>query len=569
MTAGKKYTFNLLLLLCGFLNLCWGQKQDNFWVLGDGVSIDFGYSTPLMASSSISIANGNMEGCAAMSDQNGNLLLYTDGESVWNSKHNLMNNGTGIGGDRGSSQSAVIVPKPGDASIYYIFTTDRAGGSNGLRYSEVDISANKGIGQVTSKGNLLIWAVSEKITATLHTNGYDYWVLTHEWYTNNFIAFKVTCQGVDLSPVISAAGSKHEPEFSIPFPLDNAAGYMKISPDGSSVALAVEGTGFVEVFDFDVATGIVNNPIKINGIFKAYGVEFSPDNSKLYVSERTSISDIYQFDLTAINVPASKQNVGQSYVPQQVAGALQLAPDGKIYFARHNLLPANFVNSKYLGGILQPNLLGSACGYNDRELYLGNRRSTVGLPNFASNYVEDRKPALRISHTTGNCKISLAGVSTITGNLQWNWEISHGNTTENFSGRTLEYEFESGTICNVTLNIRNSNCIIAEVLEEIEVTCESDAICFVEVPTAFNLSENNVTKLLRPVVGEQCELTDYHFKIFNRWGEILFETQTQDKGWNGFYNGLRVPVDVYPWYVYYANEDGVRNEKSGTTMVVR
>jgi len=569
MTVGKKYTFTLLLMLCAFLNLCFAQRQDNVWVLGDGVSIDFGSTNPSIASSSINIANGNLEGCAAMSDQNGNLLLYTDGESVWNNEHMLMDNGTGIGGDRGASQSAVIIPKPGSASIFYIFTTDRAGGSNGMRYSEVNVAADKGMGKVTSKGNLLVWAVAEKISAVLHTNGYDYWVLTHEWYTNSFIAFKVTCQGVNLSPVVSAVGSNHEPEFTIPFPLDNAAGYMKISPDGSKVAAAVEGTGFAELFDFDAATGIVSNPINLSGIYKAYGVEFSPDNSRLYVSEKTSLSNIYQYDLTATNVPASKKIIGQSYVPQQIAGALQLAPNGKIYFAKHNLLPANFVGSKYLGSIAYPNAMGSACDYEDRALYLGNKRSTIGLPNFASNYVKDRLPALRISYSIENCKLSMTGITALTDNFQWNWEISNNDVTENFSGKKLDYEFDKGTVCTVKLSIKNNDCVIAEVLETIKIDCEYDASCFVEVPTAFNLSENNVTKLLRPVIGEQCLLNDYQFKIFNRWGELLFETKTQGKGWNGFYNGLRVPVDVYPWYVYYEKGNGEQNEKTGTTMVVR
>src|SRR5699024_8437741 len=78
------------------------------------------------------------EGCASISDSEGNLLFYTDGQVVYNANHEIMPNGTGLLGDQSSSQSAIIIPKPGDETSYYIFTTDKEAGSDGLNYSVVD-----------------------------------------------------------------------------------------------------------------------------------------------------------------------------------------------------------------------------------------------------------------------------------------------------------------------------------------------------------------------------------------------------------------------------------------------
>ncbi|MCY7408654.1 MAG: hypothetical protein LH473_00130, partial [Chitinophagales bacterium] len=63
------------------------------------------------------------EACAVMSDTAGNLLFYKDGDTIWNKNHQMMANGFGVGCES-SSNGAVIVPNPGNDSIYYLFTVD-------------------------------------------------------------------------------------------------------------------------------------------------------------------------------------------------------------------------------------------------------------------------------------------------------------------------------------------------------------------------------------------------------------------------------------------------------------
>jgi hypothetical protein len=62
-------------------------------------------------------------GCSSISDKNGALLFYTNGQTVWNKNHEIMDNGSNLSGDPNNTQSSIIIPKPNDENTYYIFGT--------------------------------------------------------------------------------------------------------------------------------------------------------------------------------------------------------------------------------------------------------------------------------------------------------------------------------------------------------------------------------------------------------------------------------------------------------------
>ncbi|MCP4709039.1 MAG: lactonase family protein, partial [Planctomycetes bacterium] len=208
--------------------------------------------------------------------------------------------------------------------------------------------------------------VTERVTAAKHANGIDYWVITHEETSNIYHSFLVDAGGVNLAPVTTVIDT-----------ILGSVGYLKTSPDGSKMAVVSAFENLAVVFDFDNATGIMSNPIRFN-ITTPYGVEFSPDNSKLYVATSLSFHVIYQWDLNAgtpVDIIAS-QFVVSSQVNQY--GALQLGPDGKMYCSR--------VGTSYLAVINDPNALGAACNYVHDGFFLGafGQSAHVGLPNFAT-----------------------------------------------------------------------------------------------------------------------------------------------------------------------------------------
>lgn len=344
------------------------QRPTDLWYFGQQAGLSFGPDgtapTPLN--------NGKMstfEGCAVATTAKGELLFYTNGETIWNRLHRPMPNGTKLMGSGSSTQSALIVPDPGSGNIFYVFTVAPQGTPNGLRYSLVDMTRAEGLGDLPRVNLLLVQPVAEKLAAVRHANGRDVWVLAHRWNSSAFVAYLVTAAGVQSSkPVLSSVGSVNSG------PGRNAIGALEFSPDGTHLAAALwRETNKFEVYNFDRSTGKVSQPRSFGPYPEAYGVAFSPDGSKLYGTCNGTgggQSQLWQFDLKSKS--GNPTLVGKS--ANRKIGALQAGPDGRIYVARED--------NPALGVIQKPNEAGKACLYVDEGLKLGGRRSKLGLPNF-------------------------------------------------------------------------------------------------------------------------------------------------------------------------------------------
>ncbi|MES2617910.1 MAG: PKD domain-containing protein [Bacteroidota bacterium] len=62
------------------------------------------------------------------------------------------------------------------------------------------------------------------------------------------------------------------------------------------------------------------------------------------------------------------------------------------------------------------------------------------------------------------------------------------------------------------------------------------------------------------------------FQIYNRWGQLIFETDKDNVGWNGQYNGKEAPQDLYLWKLFYTTPNGRYIKKSnaaGTVLLIR
>ncbi|MEI7736880.1 MAG: hypothetical protein WCI49_15535, partial [Ferruginibacter sp.] len=303
MAAKKKILFFLLAWLTGYSYIA-NAQQGNIWYFGINAGLDFNVTPPR------TLTNGAMttfEGCATICNKKGQLLFYTDGIKVYDRTHTVMPNGSGLLGNSSSTQSAIIVPNPGDSNIYYIFTADCAENSfvNGYNYSVVDMRLNNNLGNITTQKNISLYKpCTERLTAVKAANGIDYWVITKGLNNNSFLAYKIDCSGINVTPVISNTGRVHtyDPDKYV------GTGQMKVSPDGRKLSLPILWpVTLVQLFDFDNNTGIVSNAIDLPdfnpGIGHIYGLEFSPNSKLLYVSTVFDNS-IHQYDITSGNATA-------------------------------------------------------------------------------------------------------------------------------------------------------------------------------------------------------------------------------------------------------------------------
>jgi len=356
----------LLILFFVFTLPLFSQKQAANWYFGNRAGLNF--NTAIATAQTDGQLN-QMEGCASISDENGNLLFYTNGIVVYNANHAIMQNGTGLLGSDSSSQSAIIIPDPGNNLRYYIFTVDLEGMSNGIRYTAVDMSLDLNLGGVipTQKNIPIESRSTEKITAVYHQNQHDIWVVAHRTLNNEYIAYLVSDAGVQSTPVVSQVGSIHGAA-------DGTIGYLKCSPDGKHIAAAkyayIPG---VELFDFDTASGIISNLRQVNNV-SSYGVEFSPDSKLLYANQGFAGS-IYQYDITSGDQATIQASA--SLITTASYSSLQLGLDGKIYAAQPN--------ATRLGVINNPNALGNSCNFHANGISLQGRISLFGLPAFIQN----------------------------------------------------------------------------------------------------------------------------------------------------------------------------------------
>ena len=99
-------------------------QQNNTWYFGEKAGISFNGAGGTIPFSITDGAMTALEGCASICDANGALLFYTNGETIYNRNHKVMANGSGLSGHPSSAQSSIIVPQPGNDSIYFVFTSD-------------------------------------------------------------------------------------------------------------------------------------------------------------------------------------------------------------------------------------------------------------------------------------------------------------------------------------------------------------------------------------------------------------------------------------------------------------
>jgi hypothetical protein len=386
---------------------------NNNWLFGEGAGITFSPSIGSLPTPT----NGNListrEGCASISDDNGNLLFYTDGQSIYNTESVPQPIYKDLKGDVTSTQSCIIVPDPRSDSRYYIFTADgnsqRSDGSahlfNGVR---VDVStwniekledindnvASPQYKESVEKLETKNLSPAEKVTAIAKGDCDGYWIVTILQRTENAIGrigvglmrvYKLDSNGFVFSHEMDMIPD--EGSFYI-----RDVGYLKASHDSEMIAISNVGINNknnrqVVVFPFDKMTGKVDfNQSRAVAGFKqeTYGLEFSPNNNYLYTTTLFT-GHVFQIDLSVqgalVPLAVSKPEAyDQGHC--HGFGALQLGPDGKIYIAR----PCK----GFLGAIDKPNLGGAACDVNPKAVVLDKEmRCELGLPNMVSTLLCD------------------------------------------------------------------------------------------------------------------------------------------------------------------------------------
>jgi gliding motility-associated-like protein len=501
----------LLILLFFAFNIS-AQKEANIWYFGENAGLDFSTNPPTALTVG---ALDTSEGCSSFSDADGNLLFYSDGTEVFNKNHNLMtysdgNPANNLKGNPSSTQSGMIIPKPGSTSIYYLFTvgTDFVppGGiqNPGFNYYTIDMTKNSGLGEITDGPINLAkdpntnldksddW--SEKVAAV---KGFDcnvFWVLS--FVKDTFYSYKVADTGIDINDVVIS---------KVNFSASDKRGYLQVSPNGEKIAFAdyeaytdrsdnLIVNGSLVLFDFDITSGKVNlNPQTLISRFSRespYGVAFSQQSTKLYTSSYDGNFKVFQFDLENPDIPSSKKEIINK---PGFRGALQLAIDGKIY--------VSIPNSSFLDVIENPSESAADIIYTQNAIDLKGKFAKQGLPPFISSLLLP----IGIVDADDNSAINNQNLEFCAGqNKRIESEPVVGTNV------TYEWTFDDGTTANVIQANKDLVLNNISVLNSGKYTLvvELTDICsnIVNFEATFNLKVNPLPALNTTIpVYEQCD----------------------------------------------------------------
>lgn len=428
------------------------DPRTNIWYFGNNAGINFNPDfRPATGADPIPGDLVTPEGAAVICDQNGQIVISTNGEAVFDRDGNpLVNVPPGFGGSTGSTQSSLIIPVAGDPTLYYIFTTQQTDPPTAyeLRYALFDLKriSNGTTGEIIDPDGDPTNGVSTVLftRSTERITGNENWLIAHEFGTNNFRAYRITPQGLS-APVISSAGSDHSVSS-----FQQGQGYMKLTASGLlAVALSGPDGNFVEVFNFDNATGVVSNPrrIDIGASGQVYGVDISPSGQKLFATTIGAGGALIEFrydSLTETYINPTTLGSGSDF------GAIERGPDGTTYVA---------VNGSGSLGTIAVNenpLLPST--FDAAGFPLQGPTSTLGLPNFIQNIgTPTQGPSIS---ATGFCdglptEFTGSGTDPIDTLI---WDFGDGTGQEGANLTSVQHTYDTAGTYIVTLTIRN-RCI--------------------------------------------------------------------------------------------------------------
>ncbi|TVQ50918.1 MAG: T9SS C-terminal target domain-containing protein [Saprospirales bacterium] len=388
----------------GDYNWIGGYQQNLDHDLRDGFIIDFNENPKQIKYQRL--IYGSTGASTSISDDNGDLLFYSNGRAVFNAEHQLMPNGDSLnwglfaqwawpdpGYGYPGSQDMIILKDPGYNDGYYLFHKYIEMNMQGQTYEElwmsyIDMQLDNGGGDVVFKNGVLyndqvpLWYY---LTAVRHQNGRDWWIVQPIEEDSVFLTFLIDETGIHRQEYQSTG--YYFTRFR-----SSASGTARFCPYGTRYAI-YNYYDQLHLYDFDRETGRLSNhqiveiydPGSIQWNLSFFGsVEWSPNGRFIYTS---SSQDLFQVDTWEENIQDGVRHI-DTYngtidpFPTPLFLMVQ-APDCKIY-----MTPKNASYSLHV--INKPDKLGKDCDFVQNAIILPNANGGT-FPNFPRFRVDEEE----------------------------------------------------------------------------------------------------------------------------------------------------------------------------------
>jgi gliding motility-associated-like protein len=127
------------------------------------------------------------------------------------------------------------------------------------------------------------------------------------------------------------------------------------------------------------------------------------------------------------------------------------------------------------------------------------------------------------------------------------WNFGDGNTSSYINPSHLYENTEDGALITLTA-ISDFGCT-----DQVQLTMEYDEQEIFYIPNTFTPDGDNFNQIFTPIFYSGFDPYNFEMLIFNRWGEIVFETHNPETGWDGSYgvNGTKAMDGAYTWKITY------------------
>ena len=179
--------------------------------------------------------------------------------------------------------------------------------------------------------------------------------------------------------------------------------------------------------------------------------------------------------------------------------------------------------------------------------------NSISLPVFPSPVVDAGLPVLIDYGTTAQLS------ATTTGNIESiSWTPATGLSNPNIASPLTSAR--RTTLYTITVKTPD-NCTASDTVR-VKIISKD-----VVLPSAFSPNGDGENDIFKPLVLGNT--LDYSFSVFNRWGQRVYQSKTQDAGWDGTVKGNKQPSGTYTWILSCTLDTNVPIKKSGTVVLIR
>lgn len=151
------------------------------------------------------------------------------------------------------------------------------------------------------------------------------------------------------------------------------------------------------------------------------------------------------------------------------------------------------------------------------------------------------------------------------GVIKWNWNFGNGTTSMVQSPPAQRYPLVSRISSYTAQLVATNNSHCSDTAYRSITLLVS---CYIAVPSAFTPNGDGLNDYLYPL--NAFKAGNMIFRVFNRYGQIIFESGDPGKKWDGTLNGMQQPSGTYVWTLEFTHKDtGQKLFMNGTAVLIR